>query len=167
MATHRLPIMGQGLMPDSTGECFWQPVDVAMTLATFAGSNGIMSLKDPSADTGFYGSFVVPQNYVGTAKFTVAGILDFTTGGNLQLGVEYLSLTDNEAMDAAYTDDDTFTIDSTGYTTEDIAIASVTVTAGDFTAGDVVQYFFRREFTSDTHVGDFHVTGLYFEYNDA
>ncbi len=166
MTVHRIPIMGGMTVPDATGETYLQPVDVAMTLGTFAGSNMVMTLKDPSADTGFFGSFMIPHNFASAAKIVVAGILDFTTGGNLQLGVQYVSLADNEAMDVAYVDNDTAVIDSTAYTTEDIVIASISLTDLDFEIGEVVQYFFRREFTADTHVGDFHVTGLYFQYED-
>ena len=62
MATHRLPIMGPGTMPDATGECFMYPIDVEIPgLGTFPGSNLVMVLLNPSADTGFYGSFLVPK----------------------------------------------------------------------------------------------------------
>jgi hypothetical protein len=80
MSTHRLPIMGANTIPDSTGECYQSNISVEMALATGLMKNLVMTLKDPSADTGFYGVFEVPQNYVGTPVIAVTGVLDGTVG---------------------------------------------------------------------------------------
>ena len=80
MATHRLPIINGMTVPDSTGECYLAPISTEMSLATGAMKNLAFVLKDPTADTGFYGVFEVPQNYVGTPVIAVTGILDGTVG---------------------------------------------------------------------------------------
>lgn len=170
MATHRISIIAHGTVPDTTGECYLAPIDVEITtLATFPGSNLVFVLKDPTADTGFYGSFMVPENYVGTAKIGVVGVLDGTPSTtSVDFEWSYLSLTDNEAMDAAYTENVTWdTGNTSGWANEDIVIVEGTPTSGNFAAGDIVQYYFKRDFGTDDFVGDFHVLDVYFEYSDT
>ena len=170
MATHRISILGANTVPDATGECYQAPIDVEITtLATFPGSNLVFVLKDPSADTGFYGSFMVPENYTGTCKIGVVGVLDGTTGTtSVDFEWSYISLTDNEAVDAAYTENVTWNTGNTsGWTNEDVVIVEGSPTSANFTAGDIVMFYLKRDSGTDDFVGDFHVLDLYFEYSDA
>lgn len=168
MATHRLPIMGAMTVPDSTGECFLSAIDTQITIGTGAMKNLAMTLKDPTADTGFYGVFQVPQNYVGTPKVVVVGVLDGTPGAtSVDFEFSYLTRVDNEAVDAAWEESVTFDTGATsGWADEDIVEDSGTCSA-NFTAGDTVLYYFKRDQGTDDFNGDFHVLGLYFEYADA
>lgn len=171
MATIRIPIMGAGTVPDATGETFMQPIDVAVALSTapFLGSNLVMTMVDPSADTGFYGSFLVPKNYTDTANIIVVGVLDGTVSTtSLDFEFSYISVADNETADAGWTESATGNTGNTnGWTTEDMLKLSISVTDGNFAVDDTVMYYFKRDQGTDDFVGDFHVTGLYFEYNDV
>lgn len=173
MATHRIPIMGATTLPDATGECFMDNINNQMALATLLARNLVMVLKDPTADCGFYGSFQVPQNYsaTGTTKVVVVGVLDGTVGATtLAFEFSYISKADGETVESAWTDSDKFEITSlsgSGYANEElVALASSAITAADFAAADEVMYYFKRDFSDDSFVGDFHVLGLYFEYTD-
>ncbi len=168
MATHRLPIMGAMTMPDTTGETFMDLLSNQITL-TNAKENLVMTMKDPSADTGFSGSFQVPQNYVGTANIVVVGVIDGTVSTtSIDWQFSYNSLADNEASDAAFTETVSFDTGNTNaYTTEDILEDSTALTDGNFATGDQVLYLFVRDQSVDDFVGDFHVLGLFFEYNDS
>ncbi|HDY68161.1 hypothetical protein LCGC14_2322080 [marine sediment metagenome] len=170
MATIRIPIMGAMTVPDSTGECFMQPIGTGITtIGTFPGGNLVMTFVDPSADTGFYGSFLVPKNYLDTANIIVVGVLDGTVGAtSLDFEYSYISKADNEAIDAAFTENATANTGNTsGWTNEDMLELSISVTDGNFAIDDTVMYYLKRDQGTDDFVGDFHVTGLYFEYNDA
>ncbi len=173
MAIHRQPIMGFSTIPDSTGECFLSPLSVEMALGTGLMKSLAMVLKDPSADTGFYGSFTVPQNYVNTANIVVVGIFDGTTGTTtVSFQFNYIDRADNETLEATW--DETVSFDSpttSGYTTEDyVEVSAAALTDANFTAGHQVFFYHIRDQSAEVSggfVGDFHVTGLYFEYNDA
>lgn len=169
MATHRLPIMGATVLPDATGECFLDNVNNQMALATFLGRNLVMTFKDPTADTGFYGSFQVPQNYVGTAKCVVIGILDGTVGAtSVDFEFSYISKADNETIESGWTESATFNSGNTnGWANEDLIEISGTLTSGNLAAGDEVFYYLKRDQGTDDFVGDIHVSGVYFEYADA
>jgi hypothetical protein len=164
--TVRQPIMGFGTVPDTTGECYMSNVSVEMSLATGLMKQLVMVLKDPSADTGFYGSFEVRQDYVDTPIIAVTGIMDGTASSTTSIDFEfsYLTRVDNETIEAGWEESVTFDTGATdNWTTEDLVTDSAACTA-NFTAGDTVFYYFKRDFGTDDFVGDFHVTGLYFQY---
>lgn len=165
-STRRLSIMGSGTMPDATGECYMAPIDVEVsTIATFLGSNLVMVLKDPSADTGFYGSFEVPPNYVSTPVIAITGILDGTVGAtSVDFEFSYLTRVDNETIEAAWEESVTFDTGNTnGWANEDILTDSAACSA-NFTAGDTVFYYFKRDFGTDDFSGDFHIIHLHFQF---
>ena len=169
MATHRLPIMGAMTVPDATGECYMAPIDVEMAgIGTFLGSNLVMVLKDPTADTGFYGTFMVPKNYVDTANIVPAYLLDGTVGAT-DIGFEfsYLARASGETIEAAWQESVAFTEQSNNHADEDYAETSAALTDGNFTVDDLVFYYMKRDQSADAFNGDIHVTGLFFEYNDA
>lgn len=154
--------------PDSTGECYQNAISNEMALGTGLMKNLVMTLKDPSADTGFYGVFQVPQNYVGTPKVVVIGVLDGTVGAtSVDFEFSYLTRADNETIEAGWEESVTFDTGNTnGWATEDLLEDSGSC-AANFTAGDTVFYYFKRDQGTDDFVGDFHVVGLFFEYADA
>jgi hypothetical protein len=156
-------------LPDTTGECFMDNINNQMALATGLMRNLVITLKDPSADTGFYGKFQVPQNYVDTANIVVTGILDGTVGAtSIDFEFSYRALADNESVEQVWQENVTFNTGNTnGWANEDVLEDSGALTDGNFAVGDEVFYYFKRDFGTDDFVGDFHVTGLYFEYNDA
>lgn len=167
MATHRLPIMGATCIPDDTGECYLGNISAEMSLATGLMKNLVMVLKDPSADTGFYGTFQVPQNYAGTPKIVVAFVIDGTVGAtNIGFEFSYVARADNESIEAGWDESVAFTEQSNNYANEDMAIKSASLSS-NFTVGDEVFFYHKRDYSADAFVGDIHVIGLYFEYSDT
>jgi hypothetical protein len=166
--TINLPIMGHGTIPDTTGECYQSNISIEMSLATGLMKNLVMVLKDPSADTGFYGQFKVPDDYTGTPVIAVTGVLDGTVGAtSIDFEFSYLTRVDNETIEAGWEESVTFDTGNTnGWTTEDLLEDSASLSA-NFTAGDTVFYYFKRDQGTDDFVGDFHVVDLYFRYNDG
>ena len=169
MATHRLPIMGATVLPDTTGQCYMNNINNEMALATSLARNLVMTFKDPSADTGFYGTFQVPQNYVDSAVLKIFGLLDGTVAAtSVDFEFSYRALADNESVEQGWQASETGDSGNTnGWTNEDLCLISITLTDGNFAAGDEVFYYLKRDQGTDDFVGDFHVTGVYFEYADA
>lgn len=169
MSTHRLPIMGAMTLPDTTGECYMDNVNNQMALANSPARNLVMTFKDPTADCGFYGSFSVPKNYIGTPKIVVRGILDGAVGAtSVDFEFSYRALADNEAFDVAnWQENLAFNSGNTnGWTNEDV-IEIVGTLAANFAVDDDVFFYLKRDFGTDDFAGDFHVTGVFFEYVDA
>ena len=166
--TIRIPIMGAMTVPDSTGECYMAPISVEMALATGLMKNLVMVLKDPSADTGFYGTFLVPKDYVDTANIVVRGVIDGTVGTtSIDFEMSYIARADNETVEAGWAEEVAFDTGNTnGWTNEDELEDSAALTDSNFAADDTVYYYFKRDQGTDDFVGDFHVTGLFFEYQD-
>ena len=78
-----------------------------------------------------------------------------------------LTRADNETVEAAWEEGVTFDTGNTnGWTNEDLLTDSAAC-AANFTAGDTVFYYFKRDQGTDDFVGDFHVTGLFFQYADV
>jgi hypothetical protein len=169
MATHRLPIMGATVLPDATGECFMDNINNQMALATGLMRNLVMTFKDPSADCGFYGTFQVPQNYVGTAVLKILMVLDGTVGAtSVDFEFSYRALADNESVEQGWQASETGNTGNTnGWANEDLALCSITLTDANFAVGDEVFFYLKRDFGTDDFVGDVHVVGVYFDYADA
>lgn len=166
MATHELPIIGPTFKPDSN--CFFDAIKNQITENNQSGEQLALVVADGGSDEGGYGSFTVPQNYVGTAKFVVKGILDgVMTSKTLQFGVKGITITDNEAYDAADSAEDT------GNNTNDHAdedLFSVTITTSNFTGfavGDTVFYYIYIDASGNDYAGNCLITDILFQYADA
>ncbi len=169
MATFDLPILGMGTVPDTTGDVWLAPVSTELSLASAPGNEMCMVMPAAatiSADTGFYGRFTVPQNYVGTPVLVIRGILDGAGGGNvLAFGVQLGARADNESYDLALGSQN---IASATDSRADEDIYEETISIADTLAvGDDVNYFFFVDDSVHTYTGKFLLTGLFFRYNNA
>ena len=131
-------------------------------------------LADGGADEGVYGTFEVPENYVGTPKLRIRGILDGAPGAGDDLGFGFRkrASTDNEAADGTFDAEQTTQntdIGSTGtnHSDEDNYVADITLTAGDYAAGDEVNFYLFIDSSGTTYAGNFLLRSLDFVYNDA
>ncbi len=167
MATHELPL---SYVPDNSGGVFDAPAENAMTLGTAVlGTLPVTTILAPTgADIGVYGSFVVPQNYVGTPVLVLRGAIA-EAANVLGFGCQQLGVDDSETIDAALEAEDTASVSTwTGYAAEDLIEVTITLTpAAAYQAGDVVLYFVYRDDSVDTQTGEFHLLDLSFRYADA
>lgn len=170
MATHDLPILGAFTAPDDSGDVYFEPAEVAMTLGTAAfGTLQVCTIQAPTgSDIGIYGKFNIPQNYVDTPVLVIRGVIA-EAANTLAFGFQQISRADSEAVDTAFEAEDTASNASwSGYAAEDMYEETITITpASAYVAGDEVFYFFYRDNSVDTQTGEFHLTGLFFRYNDA
>ncbi len=153
------------MRPNADG-VFFQPysiVDTATILDPLVLTYGDTGTKDGAA-----GTFIVPQNYVGTAKLHVLWVAN-AISGNCIWDLSYLTRTDAEDMGAAATDTaDTVTTGTDG-TAFNLNTSTMTLTAGDFAPGDVVAFELFRDTAnaSDTLAQSSLVFAVIFEYADA
>jgi len=166
MATHRIPIISQNMLPDSG--VFPDRVGNQITAANQVGNQLCYVLADGGTDEGFFDSFSIPKNWVGTSKIIVKGILDGAmTTVVLQFGVKGITLADNEAADAAYSTEDTGSI-SADHADEDKFEVSITLTNfTGFAVDDEVHYYLYVDASGNTYTGNILLTQVEFEYADV
>lgn len=165
MATHTIPIISQNMLPQSGA--FFDRIGNQITAANEIGNQLALVLNDPGTDEGFYDSFRVPDNYVGTPKILMVGVLDGAmTTVTLGIGIKGLPLVDNEVADAAYSTEDIGNI-TADHADEDLVTVSITLSNLVPVAGDELFYYFFIDSNVTTFTGNVLVTGVYFQYADA
>ncbi len=174
MATHDIPILGFATLPDTVGNMFFQELEIAVaTAAANLHMLGFTMVDPGGTDQGLYGKFNIPQNYSGTPKIVIRGILDGTISAGLTLGFGFQQtggIADNETADVAFQAADTASADpqSSSHADEDMYEETIDLTPTlAYAAGDEVFFFFYRDQTLDDATFDFHLTGLFFRYNDS
>lgn len=164
MATHTIPILGPGTLPDSSGEVYFAPYSLVDTGTVL--DPQVLVYAVGTAKIGCKGTFRVPENYVGTASLTIEWTANATTG-NMVFDWSVLPRTATEDMGAAAARTTETVTDAKTGTAFVLESASLTLTDGDYVAGDVVMFELFRDGASDTLAVDAVVFGAYFEYSDA
>lgn len=131
-------------------------------------------MADGGTDEGVWVRFNVPQNYVGTPKLVIKGVLDGapSNGDDLGFGFRKRAVADNEAADGTFDAEQTVQntdIGGTGsaYSDEDLYVASITLTGADYAVGDEVFGYAFIDASGTTYTGNFLLTDILFEYADA
>ena len=166
MATFHLDIGSESFTPDASGEVFPSKYSVKDTGTIL--DPVVMVYKNSGTKDGAAKSFIVPQNYVGTAKLIVYWNVN-ATSGNAIFDLSYLTRSDAEDMGAAATDTTDTVTTTTDGTAFNLNTSTMTLTAGDFAAGDIVMVELFRDTAnaSDTLAADLMVHKIVFEYADA
>lgn len=170
MATHRIEIFGWPTKPDSSGDVFFEPASIKGTNDFFDGM--VLVFNDSGADDEISGRFTVPQNYVGTANLVAVWTTTATTG-DWEIGFAYRAVggNDAESLDQATAQESLLSgnNDTAPSATDERMTFTISLTDGNFLAGDTVQFIFSREGADagDTISAAIRVFGLFFEYDDA
>ncbi len=108
-----------------------------------------------SADTGFEGSFVTPQDWVdGNEKVVGIAVLDGApTTLVLAFGIQFATIAADGAYDAALGTERLFSEDTISEVDEDVYEFIIDVSAEAFTAGQLVDYFFFIDDGTHTYTG--------------
>ncbi len=166
MATHVLPVTFH--LPDTSGSVYFEPAAINF------GSNDrypveVAVFKDTSTRLGLGFMFRVPQNYVGSPVFVVEWSTT-ATSGTLDAEIDYTAVggDDAETFDPSADQENLGTTDTASGTARRKQTCSMSATAGNFAAGDVVLgTLFRDGSESDTIAASVYVFGLYFQYVDV
>ena len=172
MATHRIPILSWNTLPDTTGRAFFEPYTNKATNDIF--NHLVLTLNDPGASQnhGVYSAFDIPVNYVTSPVIRVYWSSTVITGTCL-FAFDYRAIggDDTESLDQATFQEQVDISDVAASATDERLNVTGALTAGNFAAGDLVEFFFYRDGTTgaptDTLAAAVTVHGLYFEYSDV
>ena len=166
MATKSIPILGHATLPDTSGEVFFETYTVKATNDTW--KHLVCVFNDTATKDGLYGTFRVPEDYVGTAKIMIDWATTATTG-DVEWDFSYRAIGTGESYDQATTQEDVNSNDTAGASAHLRQEIKITLTAGNFAAGDRVEWVLSRDGTDagDTIAAAVMLFGLDFEYADA
>ncbi len=168
MSVHRIPIIGFSSIPDASGNVWPEPATIKQTTAPWRGLQYIF--KDTSTKDGLHGRFMVPKNFVGTAKLCLVWAVNATTG-NARWVFEYRAIADTESFNQAGNQESvgaTVACPATAHLSKETLI---TLTSTNFAVGDVVDFAIFRDGAAagplDTVAADVALRGAWFEYADV
>ena len=168
MATHRIPILGFATVPDNTGECYQHPYSEGAGVVNAIGDPMPFWFENTANRHGFGGVFSVPQNYSSAANLIVIWTCN-PTSGSVEWDFDYIAVGGNDTEDLDGTlDESVNAADVAPSAAHERLEISISLTDGNFAAGDTVLFLFARDGTDagDTLAGDAFLFGLEFEYSD-
>jgi hypothetical protein len=173
MATRMLESLHRSGAPDTTGECWYEPFPILATndvwghmIARFGASNAAA----PTVRHGFWNSFRVPSDYVGSAVIRIVWTATLTTG-DVVWDFEYRTVNGNDvnSLDQAGTEQSvTVTDTAPGAALRQLEV-TIALTATNFSVGDEVEFGLFRDGAdaADTMAGSAILQNLVFEYSDT
>lgn len=168
MATHRIGILGWQTTPDTSGQVFFEPYPIKATNDIF--DHLVLIFNNSGTTDGIYGAFVVPANYVGSPVFKVYWT-STATSGNIKMDMDYRAVggDDTESLDQATFQENLTVTDTAPSAVNERMEATMSATAGNFAADDIVEFFLSRESGdgADTMAAAVIVHAVMFEYADA
>lgn len=173
MATHRIPIADISVQPDATSEMWFEPYSVLATNDVWRHTIGRFGSSNAAAPTvrhGFYGSFNVPKNYVGSAVLVIVWTATLTTG-DVVWDFEYRAVggNDAESFDQAGTQESVTVTDTAASAANERLEVTISLTSGNLAVDDTVTFFFARDGAdgADTLAGSALLFDLLLQYADA
>lgn len=167
MSTHQISILGANTIPDSVGNVFFEPYPIKATNDFWNHLSCIFN--DTATKDSLYGLFTVPQNYVGTPKFYPIWTSTATTG-NVVWEMVYRTIggDDTTSLDQTTAEETLTVTDAAPSATDRRLTPSMAATAGNFAAGETVEFRLSRDGTAaDTMAAAAQLHALVFEYTDA
>lgn len=169
MATHQISIFGS-LNPDTSGRAYLEHFGIKATNDLYKHIVAIFANPGGGEAHGFYGVFVVPQNYVGTPKIIPVWSAP-TTSGNVKFDFDYRAVggDDTESLDQATFQEALTVTDAAPSAAHERMIPEMSPTAGNLAAGDTVLFYITREdgAGTDTLADNAILHDLIFQYADA
>ncbi len=166
MATHRIPILGPGTVPDTSGDVFFEPYSIKATNDVW--DRLVIIFNDTSTRIGVAGGFVVPKNYVGSANLIIVWTSTAITN-DVEWDFDYRAVGGVESLDQSGNQESVNT-----NTTAPSAInlrteTSISLTDGNFAVDDEVEFELFRDGTDggDLMAAAAIVFSVMFEYADA
>lgn len=168
MATHRIPILGFSTVPDASGNVFLEPYDVKATNDVW--DRLVVIFNDTATRLGLQGGFVVPKNYVGSAKIIVVWT-STATSGNVAWDFDYRAVggDDAESLDQSGTQESATVTDAAPGAAHRRLEAQISLTSANLAADDEVEFGLFRDGAdgADTMTAAAIVFSVLFEYADA
>lgn len=164
MATRVMPVAP--FFPDGSGHVYPEISDVEHANDLYP--TEVLVFEDDAAKNGATFEVRVPDDYVGSPVLMVLWSANATTG-DVVWDVDYTAIADAESVDPSTDDENATATESTDATALDLNTSEVSLTAGNFAAGDLVRGKLSRDGAnaSDTLAADARVHGVFFKYSDS
>jgi hypothetical protein len=169
MATHRIPILGAGTLPDTSGNVYFEPASINLQ-ANDRYPHLVAVFKDTATRDKLGGTFAVPKNYVGSPQIVLVWSTVATTG-NARLEFDYTAIADGESSDPSADQQTVALTQAAPGTARLYEFAVIALTAGNFAVDDIVQFSIARDGAEagplDTIADSLYLAAALFEYTDA
>jgi len=167
MATQRMPILGHGTFPDTSGEVYQEPYAISATNDTW--NPMVWVFTDGSTRTGLYGTFEVPTTYVDTAELVIVWT-STATAGDVEWDFDYRTVSGDDAasLDQATAQESVNANDTAPSATDERMEVTIALTDGNFTADSTVEFglFRDKSDAGDNMAAKALVVSVLFKYND-
>jgi len=167
VATHEISILGN-VLPDTSGNVFPEAYSIKATNDQWRHPHWIF--LDTATRDLLYGSFTVPQNYVGGATIVIIWTSTAITG-NVVWDFDYRTVAGDDAnsLDQTGTEEAVTVTDAAPGATDRRLRVIISLTAGNFAAGETVEFLFARDGVAagDTMAAAAQVVELLLSYSDA
>jgi len=168
MSVHRMPILGWGTIPNSSGSVFFEPYNIKATNDVW--DRLVCIFNDTATRIGLAGGFTVPKNYVGSAKLIIVWTSTATTG-DVEWDFDYRAVggDNTESLDQAGTQQSVNLNDTAPSAANRRMECSIVLTDSNFAVDDEVEFELFRDGTDagDTMAAAAIVFSVMFEYADA
>lgn len=166
MATFRRSIFDWRTRLDGSGNVYPAPYTAFATNDVW--KHRVWAFNNPSADISMYGAVDVPNNYVGSAALIVVWTSTVTSGDfAVQFDYRAIGGNDTESFDQATAQETVNGTDTAPSATDERMEFSIALTAGNFAAGDTVEWIYSRDDSADTLAGIVLVKNVFFQYSDT
>lgn len=167
MATHAIDILGSSTLPDTSGSV--TPESAAVNLQANDRYPGLVfAFADSGTRIALGGTFVVPQNYFGTPKIRVF-VATTATSGDWRYEFDYTAIADGESTDPSSDQESVGSTVTVPGTARLLDVQDIALTAGNFAAGDLVQFSIVRDGAdaADTLAATLYLIKAQFVFNDS
>ena len=168
MATLTVPVLNSATIPTAAnGNVYPAPSSSVLTNDLYPGV--VLIFQDTGTKDSVSGRWRVPANYVGSSAMKLAWASGGTSGNNVVWDLDYRAIASGEGMDPT-THQESITVTEADDTTAwDLVVSSITITAGNLAAGDIVEFLLSRDGAnaSDTLASDVALFWAEFQYADV
>jgi hypothetical protein len=168
VTTHRIPILGWGTIPDTSGEVFFESYAVKATNDVW--DRLVAIFNDTATRDGLHGGFAVPSNYVSGAGLVIVWT-STATAGDVEWDFDYRAVggDDTQSLDQAGTQESVNANDTAPSAAHERMQIIIPLTDGNFDADDEVTFTLFRDGTDggDTMAAAAIVFAVLFEYDDV
>jgi hypothetical protein len=169
MSTFRLPLLTWSSVPDTSGNVWIEPLDIAATNDVW--DHLVWRFKDTATRIGLRGSANIPKNYNSSGTTALIVVWSSTaTSGDVEWDFDYRAVggNDSESLDQAGTQESVNLNDTAPGAAWRRLECSITLTASNLAADDTLQFEVFRDGTDggDTMAADAYMFGLFLQYTD-
>jgi len=166
MATHRLSFYDL-LKPDTSGNVFWQPASI-LDVNDFYPGDCVLVFKDSGTKVGAACHFLVPKNYVGTAKIGVRWKVSVTTG-DVVWDADYRAVAEAESGDPSTHQESVTVTDTAAGTARLLNDAEMALTSANLAVDDTLYVTISRDGAdaADTMAASAELIDAWLEFADA